>query len=42
LYSLSAGNYQIEEVRAVNDDIYQPLREMVQALDLDLKGTIGK
>ncbi len=42
LLSLSAGNYQIEDVRAVNDEIYQPLRDAVEALNLDLKGTIGK
>jgi phosphonate transport system substrate-binding protein len=42
LLSLSAGNYQIEEVRAVNDSIYQPLRNLIQTLDLDLKASIGK
>jgi phosphonate transport system substrate-binding protein len=42
LLSLSAANYQIEEIRAVNDEIYQPLRDIVQALNLDLKDTIGK
>jgi phosphonate transport system substrate-binding protein len=42
LLSLSAANYQIEDVRAVNDDIYHPLRDIIQALDFDLKETIGK
>ncbi len=42
LLSLSAGNYQIDDVRAVNDDIYQPLRDIVLALNTDLKETIGK
>jgi phosphonate transport system substrate-binding protein len=42
LLSLSAANYQIEEVRTVNDDLYNPLREIVQALNLDLRATIGK
>lgn len=42
LLSLSAANYQIEDVRAVNDEVYKPLRDIVQALALDLKETIGK
>ncbi len=42
LLSLSAGNYQIDDVRAINDDVYQPLRVIVEALDLDLKEMIGK
>jgi phosphonate transport system substrate-binding protein len=42
LLTLSAGNYQVDDVRMVNDRIYQPLRDMVRALDLDLRETIGK
>jgi phosphonate transport system substrate-binding protein len=42
LMALTAGNYQIEEVRTVNDDIYDPLREAVGALELDLSQMIGK
>jgi len=42
LLSLSAGNYQIEEVKAVSDDLYNPLREVVDALDLNLRELIGK
>lgn len=42
LLSLSASNYQIEEIRVVNDDLYQPLRNLVNALDLELREMIGK
>jgi phosphonate transport system substrate-binding protein len=42
LMSLSAGNYQIEEVRTVNDDLYDPLRDTVEVLNLDLSEMIGK
>jgi phosphonate transport system substrate-binding protein len=42
LMSLSAGHYQIEEVRAVNDDLYDPLRDTVEALDINLSEMIGK
>lgn len=42
LLSLSAGNYQIEEIKTVNDDLYNPLREVVDALELNLRELIGK
>jgi phosphonate transport system substrate-binding protein len=42
LLSLSAGNYQIEEIKTVNDDIYNPLRDAVKALEYNLRETIGK
>jgi phosphonate transport system substrate-binding protein len=42
LLSQSSGNYQIDDIKAVKDDIYKPLREMTTALDLDLQETIGK
>lgn len=42
LLSLSASNYQIDEVRAVNDEIYEPLRQAASALNLNLRESIGK
>lgn len=42
LMTLSAGNYQIDAVRAVNDEVYNPLREAAGALELDLSESIGK
>lgn len=42
LLSLTAGNYQIEDIRPFNDDVYNPLREVVEAVDLNLRETIGK
>lgn len=40
--SLSAGNYQIDEIKAVDDSVYDMLRDAATALDLDLSETIGK
>jgi phosphonate transport system substrate-binding protein len=42
LLSLSAGNYQIDDIRAIDDEVYDTLREAARALDLDLAETIGK
>jgi len=42
LLSLSANNYQIEEVRVVNDEIYNPLRQAATALNINLRESIGK
>lgn len=42
LLSLTAGNYQIEDIRPFNDDVYNPLRDLIEAVDLDLEETIGK
>lgn len=41
LLSLSAGNYQIEEMKAINDEIYNPLRSAAEVLELDLREMIG-
>ncbi len=40
LLSLSTGN-QIEEMKAVNDEVYAQLRSAVEVLGLDLRETIG-
>jgi phosphonate transport system substrate-binding protein len=42
LFTISAGNYQIDEVRAVNDDIYDPLRAAADSLNINLRDSIGK
>lgn len=42
LLSLSANNYQIEEIKAVNDEIYEPLRQAAKALNLNLRESVGK
>jgi phosphonate transport system substrate-binding protein len=42
LLSLSAGNYQIDDIKAVQDSIYDPLREVSDALNIDLQDMIGK
>jgi len=42
LLSAAAGDYQIEDLRVVEDSLYDPLRAMVDALDLDPKDFIGK
>ena len=42
LLSNSAGGYEIEAIKAVDDSIYDPLREAVKALDLSLFNLIGK
>jgi phosphonate transport system substrate-binding protein len=42
LLALSAGNYQIEEVKAVDDAIYAPLRSAAEVLGLDLRELVGK
>ncbi len=42
LLSLSAGNYQVDEIKVVQDSLYDPLRDVVQALDLNLKDMLGK
>ena len=42
LLSLSAGNYQIDEIKVIGDEVYDPLREAAEALNLDLSETIGK
>jgi phosphonate transport system substrate-binding protein len=40
--SLSAGNYQVDEVKVVDDSLYDPLRDVATALDLNLKDMLGK
>jgi phosphonate transport system substrate-binding protein len=42
LLSLSAGNYQIDEIKTVQDTLYDPLRDAVNALNLDLQDMLGK
>jgi phosphonate transport system substrate-binding protein len=42
LLSRAAGNYQIDDIKPVNDDLYNPLRDTVKALNLNLKEMIGK
>jgi phosphonate transport system substrate-binding protein len=42
LLSLSAGNYQIDDIKAVQDSIYDPLRKVSDALNIDLQDMIGK
>lgn len=42
LLSLSAGNYQIDEIKPVTDKVYDPLRLAVKALGLDLQSAAGK
>jgi phosphonate transport system substrate-binding protein len=42
LLSLSAGNYQIDDIKPVQDTLYDPLRSAINALDLDLKDMLGK
>ncbi len=42
LLQVSAENYEIEEMKTVNDTIYTPLRDAAQALKFNLKDGIGK
>lgn len=42
LLSTAAGNYQIEDLKVIEDSLYNPLRKMVDALDLNLQDLIGK
>lgn len=42
LLSVSAGNYQIDEIKPVSDATYDHLRAAVNALHLDLKDMVGK
>jgi len=42
IFSISAGNYQIDDIRTFNDEVYDPLRDLVRSLDIDLEETIGK
>ena len=42
LLSAAAGDYQIEDLRQVEDRLYNPLRQMMDALNLDPINFIGK
>jgi phosphonate transport system substrate-binding protein len=42
LLSLTAGNYQIDDMKVVTDEVYEPLRQMVKALKLNLNEMVGK
>ncbi len=40
--SISAGNYEIEDLRIIQNNVYDPLREVVKALDIPLREAVGK
>ncbi len=42
LLSVAANNYQIDDIKAVEDTVYDPLRALVDALNINLKDLIGK
>ena len=42
LLSAAAGDYQIEDLRVVEDRLYDPLRKMFDALNLNPKDYVGK
>ena len=42
LLSDSAGGYEIEAIKPVEDSIYDPLREFIKSLNLSLTEMIGK
>jgi len=42
LLSLSANGYQIEDIKPVDDTIYDPLRDAAEALNLELENFLGK
>lgn len=42
LLTISAGNYQIEAVKIVDDETYDPLRRAAEAIEVDLRSLIGK
>lgn len=42
LLTLAAGNYQIDDLREVEDSLYDPLRSMVDALDINTLDLIGR
>lgn len=42
LLTLAAGNYQIDDLREVEDSLYDPLRAMVDALDINTVDLIGR
>jgi phosphonate transport system substrate-binding protein len=42
LLSITAGNYQIDDIKAVTDELYEPLRQMVKVLKLNLYQMVGK
>ncbi len=42
LLTASAGEYQVEALRAIDDTTYDPLRQLVEAIDLNLGQLIGK
>lgn len=42
LLSTAAGGYQIEDLRVIQDSLYDPLRQMVDALKIDPSDLIGK
>jgi phosphonate transport system substrate-binding protein len=42
LLSLSANDYQIDDVKAIDDDAYAQLRAAATALNMDLSAAVGK
>lgn len=42
LLSAAAGNYQVEALRVIDDTTYDPLRQLVEAIDLNLGQLIGR
>lgn len=42
LLSYAAGDYQIDDMRAIDDALYNPLRAMVDALNINLNDMIGR
>lgn len=42
LLSAAAGNYEIQDMRVVDDSVYDPLRDAVNALKFDLYNALGR
>jgi len=42
LLSAAAGDYEIKDLREVDDSVYDPLRDAVKALDFDIYTALGK
>lgn len=42
LLAAATGNYEIQDMRVVDDSIYDPLRDALEALDFDIYSALGK
>lgn len=42
LLSAATGNYEIQDMRVVDDSVYDPLRDAVNALNFDLYNALGR